>query len=132
MLSWRFFATQRAAGGGLCIFATALSTALLPNEAAIIAALAAAGKAAQYAQLTVTLLPSAPEQVAYHPTSAAAALALTRAFARAGSANGALAVTVHDVLTVIPHFPPFAYAIGTELGSDMVFLKMTTHTVLDY
>ena len=78
VLSRRFFATQRAAGGGLCIFATALSTALLPNEAAIIAALAAAGKAAQYAQLTVTLLPSAPELVAYHPTSAAAALALTR------------------------------------------------------
>ena len=46
VLARRFFATQRAAGGGSCILATALSTALSPNEAAIIAALAAAGKAA--------------------------------------------------------------------------------------
>ena len=51
----RFFAPQRAAGGGFCIFAAALSTALSDNETAIIAALAAAGKAAQYAQLAVTL-----------------------------------------------------------------------------
>ena len=87
------------------------------EEAAIITALSAAGKAEQYAHLAVTLLPSAPEMVAFHPSSAAAALALTRAFARATSVGGALSVTVHDVLTVIPHFLPFAYAIGTELGA---------------
>ena len=41
----RFFAPQRAAGGGFSIFATALATALSTQEAAIITALAAAGKA---------------------------------------------------------------------------------------
>ena len=55
--------------------------------------------------------------VRFHTSAAAAAIAMSRAFARAISSNGALAVSVHDVLTVIPHYEPFAYAIGCEIGA---------------
>ena len=54
------------------------------EEAVIINALSSAGKAEQYARLAVTLLPTAPEMVALpRKNSASAAIALSRAFARA-------------------------------------------------
>ena len=113
----RFFASQRAVGGGFSVMETLLNNAMPPDEVTIIGGLAAAGKAVQYCKLVVTLLPTAPEMVCFHTSAAAAAIALSRAFARAISSNGALAVSVHDVLTVIPHYEPFAYAIGCEIGA---------------
>ena len=67
--------------------------------------------------MAATLLPTAPEVVSLPRSSASAAIALSRAFARAIAAGGALLITVHDVLTVIPHYAAFAFAIGTELGA---------------
>ena len=113
----RFFATQRAAAGSFAAFDALLSRALSIEEAAIINALAAAGKADQFSRLAVTLLPTAPEMVSFPRNGASAALALSRAFSRAVAAGGALTITVHDVLTVIPHYAAFYHAIGTELGA---------------
>ena len=96
---------------------TLLNNAMAPDEVTIIGGLSAVGKADQYCKLVVTLLPTAPDMVRFHTSAAAAAIAMSRAFARAISSNGALAVSVHDVLTVIPHYEPFAYAIGCEIGA---------------
>ena len=115
--SQRLFPSQRAVGGGFTVFETLLGNALTGQEGTIIAGLAALGKAEQYAQLTVTLLPTASEMAAFPSSAAAAALAMSRAFARAVSSTGALTVAVHDVLTVIPHYAPFAYSIGTDIGA---------------
>ena len=117
VLAPRLFPAQRAVGGGFGKVDALLVRSLTADEAAIIIALDDAGKAEQYSQLVVTLLPSAPELLAYHASSASASLALARTLARATSTAGALTVGVHDVLTVIPHFEPFLYGIGTELGA---------------
>ena len=55
--------------------------------------------------------------VSFPSSPAAAALALARAFTRATALGGALTIAVHEVLTVIPHYEPFNYAIGTGLGA---------------
>ena len=99
----RFFASQRAAGGCFAGFEALLTNALSRDEITIINALSDAGKADQYARLSVTLLPTAPELVALPRSSASAAIALSRAFTRAVAAAGALTISVHEVLTVIPH-----------------------------
>ena len=117
VLAPRMFPAQRAVGGGFGKVDALLVRSLTADEAAIILALDDAGQAEQYSQLIVTLLPSAPELLAYHASSASASLALARTLARATSTAGALTVGVHDVLTVIPHFEPFLYGIGTELGA---------------
>ena len=113
----RFFPAQRSAHGGIIRFESILVNALDTNSAAIVNALNAMSKAEQLSTIAATLLPTAPEMVIYFPTAAAAALGLSRAFLRATSTDGALVVSVHEVLTVIPHFEPFLYAIGTELGA---------------
>ena len=87
------------------------------NSAAIVNALNAVSKTEQLSTIVATLLPTAPEMVTYFSTATAAALGLSRAFSRATSTDGALDGAVHAVLTVIPHFEPFLYAIGTELGA---------------
>ena len=113
----RWFPAQRSAHGGIVRFETILVNALDANSAAIVNALNAAGMAEQLSSIAATLLPTAAEMVTFFPTAAAAALGLTRAFTRAISSDGALVVSVHEVLTVIPHFEPFLHAIGTELGA---------------
>ena len=113
----RWLATQRTAGGGFAVYHSLLLSTLSAGELTIISALSAPGQAEQFAALTVTLLPSAPEMVGYPPSPAAAALNLSRACARAASAGGALLVGVHEALVVIPHYEPFELAIGTGLGA---------------
>ena len=113
----RFLPSQRTDGSSFCMYETLLVATLPAAEATIIDGLAAAGKAEQYATITTTLLPTAPELLAYAPSSAAAALALSRSFTRASSAGGALTVGVHDVLTALPHYEPFGLAIGCEVGA---------------
>ena len=117
----RFFASQRAASGCFTALETLLNNAMTTDEAVIINALSSAGKPEQYARLAVTLLPTAPEMVALPRNSASAAIALSRAFARAVDAGAALTISVHDVLTVIPHYAAFFYSVGTELGAPAAY-----------
>ena len=88
VLAPRLFPAQRAVGGGFGKVDALLVRSLTADEAAIILALDDAGQAEQYSQLIVTLLPSAPELLAYSASSASASLALARTLARATSTAG--------------------------------------------
>ena len=104
----------------LARFFNSLTGTLSPGELTVLNPLAAHDHqqaAAQYANLLVTLFPTAPEMLAYPISPPAAALSATRALERAASAAGAQAVCAYVVLTVIPHFEPFDAAIGTELSA---------------
>ena len=115
----RFLATQRSANGGLAQFARLLLHALTAAEREIVEACSEQEMAEQYATLATTLLPSAPEMLALAGSRPAAALGLSRAFLRATSASGAnaLQLSVHDVITVIPHYKFALLAIGTDMGA---------------
>ena len=113
----RLFASQRTAGGGISMFESLLIAALAAEERPIITALADAGRAELFCALAVTLLPTALEMTNLPASPAAAALSCMRAFTRASSAPVALAISIHEVLTVIPHYPVFLLAIGTEMGA---------------
>ena len=69
------------------------------------------------ATLTVTLLPTGPQLVSFVKGNAQATMAMHRTLVCAASTTGALSLDLYVVLTLIPHYPVFAYAIGTELGA---------------
>ena len=73
--------------------------------------------AVQQALLTVTLLPTAPQLVSFVKGNAQATMQMHRTLVRAASTTGVLSLDLYVVLTVIPHYPAFTYAIGTDLGA---------------
>ena len=116
LLSPRWVPAQRSANGGIAQFARLLLR--LPDaEREIIEACGELEMAEQYATLATTLLPSAPMMVDFAQSRPAAALALSRTFGRATLVSGGtvLQVSVHEVITVIPHHDFARLAIGTEV-----------------
>ena len=83
LLSPRYLPAQRSANGGAAQLARLLLRALPEQEREIIEACGELEMAEQFATLFTTLLPSAPEMVEFAQSRPAAALALSRAFARA-------------------------------------------------
>ena len=59
--------------------------------------------AVQQAQLSVTLLPTAPQLVAFVKGNAQATMQMHRTLVRAASTTGALSLNLYVVLTLIPH-----------------------------
>jgi hypothetical protein len=113
----RWLPSQRSAGGGIARWAMLLLNSMPTEAQVIISACTEEEQAEQFVSFTSTLLPTAPRLASYAPSGAAAALALSRTLARATSKEGPLSITVHEVLTAIPHFEFARLAIGTEMGA---------------
>lgn len=113
----RWLPSQRSAGGGIARWAMLMLRTMPSEEQVIITACTEMEQGEQFMSLTSTLLPTAPRLATYAPSSAAAALALSRTLARATSKEGPLSISVHEILVVIPHFAFARLAIGTEMGA---------------
>ena len=66
------------------------------------------------------LLPLPMEVETYHPAATTALLAATRALARIRAGGSSTSVSLHEIKTVVTHYPTIAAAVGRQAASAVV------------